>query len=62
MAKLGEDLKSNPSVNLSPELLAKTYFPQPTTSKVSRITNRVWNSMKLNSENSEAESGESGWE
>ncbi len=59
MANLGEDLKNNPSVNLSPEMLAKTYFPKPTSSKVSRITNRVWNSMKLNSD---AEAEGTGWE
>lgn len=63
MAKIGEDLKNNPSVNLSPELMEKTYFPQPTSNKVSRITNRVWNSMKLNSDStSEESSEESGWE
>ncbi len=58
MSNLGEDLKNNPSVNLSPELLAKTYFPKPPTSKVSRITNRLWNSMKLNAD----PDGGSSWE
>lgn len=61
ISKLGEDLKNNPSVNIPPEMLDKMYFAQPTSSKVSRITNRVWNSMKLNSESSES-SEESGWE
>ena len=46
---LDDELKNNPNVNLSEEMYSKAYFPQPTTSKVSRITNRIWNSMKLNS-------------
>ncbi|MBU3825967.1 MAG: polyamine ABC transporter substrate-binding protein [Candidatus Anaerobiospirillum merdipullorum] len=58
IANLGDDLKNNPNINLSPEKLATTYFPKPTSNKVSRITNRVWNSMKLNSESEEG----SGWE
>lgn len=49
LEKLGEDLKSNPSVNISDDLMQKMYFVKPTTSKLSKITNRVWNSMKLNS-------------
>lgn len=60
LALLGEDLKNNPSVNLSQEMLEKAYFVQPTTSKVSRITNRVWNSMKLNSDSVDTEG--TGWE
>lgn len=56
---LGEDLKDNPSVNLPPELIEKAYFVKPTTSRVSRITNQVWNSMKLNSDQEEEGSG---WE
>lgn len=51
LEKLGEDLKSNPSVNIPEDLMAKMYFVKPTTSKLSKITNRVWNSMKLNSAN-----------
>lgn len=49
LARLDPALKNNPSVNLSPELWERMYFMQPTTSKVSKITNRVWNAMKLNS-------------
>lgn len=51
-------LLNNPSVNISPELLERCYFPKPTTAKVSRITNNVWNYMKLNSNTPD----ESGWE
>ena len=49
LAELGEDLRSNPSINLSPALLDRMYLMKPTTSKLSKITNKVWNAMKLNS-------------
>lgn len=66
MDKLGDDLKQNPSVMLSQATLDTMYFAQPTTSRVSRITNRVWNSMKLNSdavfESDEEGEAEGGWE
>lgn len=58
--KLDEALLNNPSVNLSPELMDACLFPKPTSAKVSRITNNVWNYMKLNSNAEEEEAG--GWE
>ncbi len=61
MAKIDPVLSANPSINIPPERMKVAYFPQPTTAKVSKITNRGWNSMKLNSETSEEEEG-SGWE
>ena len=36
-------------VNLSEEKIKTMYFLTPTTSKLTKITNRIWNSMKLNS-------------
>ncbi|WP_277296258.1 polyamine ABC transporter substrate-binding protein [Succinatimonas hippei] len=54
---LSDNLKNNPNVNLTDEMYSKAYFPQTPTSKVSRITNRIWNSMKLNS----SAEDESGW-
>lgn len=56
--KLDEALLNNSSVNISPELLSRCYFPKPTTAKVSRLTNNVWNYMKLNSNAPD----DSGWE
>ena len=53
-------LKNNPSLNLSEEKLKTMYFLTPTSSKVTKITNRVWNSMKLNS--GKEESSEEGWD
>ncbi len=43
-------LKQDPSVNLSEEDFKKAFFPTPPSAKVSRITNNIWNYMKLNSE------------
>ncbi len=60
MANSDPELKNNPSFSLSNELLQKMYFVKPTTSKLSKITNRVWNSMKLNSTKVEEEGGS--WE
>lgn len=60
LPKLDENLLNNPSVNITQEVLDSCYFPQPTSAKVSRITNNVWNYMKLNSSSSIEESG--GWE
>lgn len=50
MPLLNDDLKDNKSVNLDDERLSKAYFPKPPTAKVSRITNNIWNYMKLNSD------------
>ena len=61
---LDQDLKDNPSLNIPAEKMEKMYFLTPTTSKVTKITNRVWNSMKLNSGNdTESEEDEAeGWD
>ncbi len=63
LERMDEDLKTNPSINLSEEQIKKAYFVKPTSAKVSRITNQVWNSMKLNSDvpQNDGEEG-SGWE
>lgn len=58
---LDQDLKDNPSLNIPEEKMKTMYFLTPTTSKVTKITNRVWNSMKLNS-GADTESEEEGWE
>ena len=52
MNNLDPELSADPNVNLAKELLEKAYFPKPPSAKVSRITNRVWNTMKLNAESS----------
>ncbi|MDY6322270.1 MAG: polyamine ABC transporter substrate-binding protein [Succinivibrio sp.] len=52
------ELRDNPSIILSDELMAKMYLMQPTSAKVSRITNDVWNGMKLDSGASSGEDGE----
>ena len=64
MENLDEDLRQNPSVVIPPEKMEKMYFLVPTSSKVSRITNRVWNAMKLNASQYEVEeeSDGSGWD
>ena len=49
IAGLDQDLKDNDSLNLSEEKIKTMYFLTPTTSKLTKITNRIWNSMKLNS-------------
>ncbi len=49
ISKLDKELSGNPSIFLSDELMSKMYLMQPTTSKMSRITNQVWNAMKLDS-------------
>ena len=59
MELLATELKENKSVNLDEEHLKAAYFPTPPTAKVSRITNNIWNYMKLNSDN---EDDGSGWE
>ena len=61
MDNLDPELSADPNVNLTPELLSKAYFPQTPSGKVSRITNRVWNAMKLNADASANEEA-SGWE
>lgn len=47
--QIDETIKQNPSVNLSPELLDKAYFPKAPTNRNSKIANEIWNYMKLNS-------------
>ena len=47
--KLDPELSGNPSIFLSDEMMSKMYMMHPTTSKMSRITNQVWNAMKLDS-------------
>ena len=61
ISRLDAGLRDNPSVNLPPELLEKAYFMLPPTNRVSRITNNVWNSMKLNADSEGGEEG-TGWE
>ena len=56
-----DELRNNPSIILSDELMAKMYLMRPTTAKVSRITNRVWNAMKLDSSSSDGEDDENSW-
>lgn len=46
---LDDVLKANPSLNIPEEKMKTMYFLTPTSSKVTKITNKVWNSMKLNS-------------
>ncbi|MBQ9275397.1 MAG: polyamine ABC transporter substrate-binding protein [Succinivibrio sp.] len=53
------DLAGNPSIVLSDEMIKKMYFVKPITSKVSHITNKVWNAMKLDS--TKVEDG-AGWD
>ena len=55
-------LKENPSVNLTPELFEKAYFPKAPTARQSKIHNQVWNSMKLNSTAANEEEENSGWD
>ena len=63
LENLDPQLRNNPSVVIPEEKMKKMYFLLPTTSKVSRITNRVWNAMKLNASKYEQEEDEgSGWE
>lgn len=63
LGNLDPQLRNNPSVVIPEEKIKKMYFLLPTTSKVSRITNRVWNAMKLNASKYEQEEDEgSGWE
>ena len=42
-------IKVTHEANLSEEKIKTMYFLTPTTSKLTKITNRIWNSMKLNS-------------
>ena len=49
MQNLSDELKNNPSINLSEEKLKTMYFMQPTPAKTTRITNNVWNAMKIDS-------------
>lgn len=60
---LDPELRHNPSVVIPADKMEKMYFLLPTTSKVSRITNKVWNAMKLNtSKYEQEEAAGSGWE
>ncbi|MBQ2382335.1 MAG: extracellular solute-binding protein [Succinivibrio sp.] len=49
MANVSDELKNNESIMLSEEKLKTMYFMQPTPAKTSRITNNVWNAMKIDS-------------
>ena len=57
ISNLDKDLKDNPSLNIPEDKMKTMYFLQPTSSKLSKITNRVWNSMKLNSSKVEDANG-----
>lgn len=60
---LDDVLKANPSLNIPEEKMKTMYFLTPTSSKVTKITNKVWNSMKLNSGKVEDEEETSeGWD
>ena len=60
---LDDVLKANPSLNIPEEKMKTMYFLTPTSSKVTKITNKVWNSMKLNSGKVEDEEESSeGWD
>ena len=60
---LDQALKDNPSFNISEEKMKTMYFVKPTSSKMTKITNRIWNSMKLNSGKNEDESeSDGGWD
>ena len=41
--------------------MSKMYLMRPTTAKISRITNRVWNAMKLDSASSDGEDDANSW-
>ncbi len=56
-----EELRNNPSIILSDELMSKMYLMRPTTAKVSRITNSVWNAMKLDSASKGGEEESNSW-
>lgn len=58
---LDADLKNNPSLNIPEDKMKTMYFLTPTTSKVTKITNKIWNSMKLNS-SSEEDDESNGWD
>ena len=64
LAQLDPALKSNPSVNLSPELLQKAYFPQAPSARLSKVHNTIWNYMKLHSasQDEQAEQEENAWQ
>lgn len=57
MANLSDELRANSSILLSKEKLKTMYFMQSTPAKTSRITNKVWNSMKTDSGKTEEEDG-----
>ena len=60
---LDDVLKANPSLNIPEEKMKTMYFLTPTSSKVTKITNKVWNSKKLNSGKVEDEEETSeGWD
>lgn len=56
-------LKDNPSFNIPEDKIKTMYFVKPTSSKMTKITNRIWNSMKLNSgKNEDDQDSGSGWD
>ena len=53
----------NPSFNIPEDKIKTMYFVKPTSSKMTKITNRIWNSMKLNSgKNEDDQDSGSGWD
>lgn len=58
---LDPKLKANKNVVIPKELLDKSFFMQSPSAKVSQITNRIWNRIKINSEKT-AEEETSAWE
>lgn len=60
---IDQDLKDNPSFNIPEDKIKTMYFVKPTSSKMTKITNRIWNSMKLNSgKNEDDQDSGSGWD
>lgn len=58
---LDPKLKANKNVVIPKELLDKSFFMQSPSAKLSQITNRIWNRIKINSEKT-AEEETSAWE
>lgn len=59
---LSPDLKDNPSINLSVDALKAAYFPVEPTAKYSRLTNRLWNAIKVDSEDLKNDETSSDWQ
>ena len=47
---ISDELKNNPSINLSSEKMDTMYFMEETSQKTAKIVSNVWNNMKMDSE------------